>query len=392
MSKFSDSSKFNKIGLTSLKLGQLESHFEVHCRYLPEQEEVEFMLLDVTKIINSENEKAELKYKTVFLSKVAHEFKNPIVSLTELVSQSKESIADLNIHDEIIKQKIQSNFHQMLSLSEFLLVLVRDLNYFSEMTLEKEIKLEEKPTNLREIISFCENITDSLLNKTNKSKYIKFHSNIDDGLPKIIFTDEWRLKQILINLLSNAVKFTITGEIILQVTKDYHQEMPHIRFAVKDTGVGLTDEQKKNLFHPFNKGANNYNELGSGLGLCIANDLSSKLGLGLNCESALDLGTTFWFLISKKHHVSTYESKTLVNSSYTEINSNDTVVVDNIFFKNLESLKSFNINTFYSSVSLLDDVKKYDKRHLNIRQQNLTRSNSLSVNQTNVFTFLYLAT
>src|SRR5690606_29820822 len=136
------------------------------------------------------------------------------------------------------------------SLSNFLLVLVKDLNYFSESNIERgNLILDLKETNIMDVIRFCKEIAESLLKKSNKIGAIDFSVHLDEEVPRIVITDEWRLKQILINLLSNAIKFTICGEISLIVTKIEEK----IKFLIKDTGLGMKPETQANLFKPFKK-------------------------------------------------------------------------------------------------------------------------------------------
>src|SRR5690606_20819774 len=113
---------------------------------------------------------------------------------------------------------------------------------------------------------------------------IKFKLLTDEKLPETIYTDEWRLKQVLINLLSNAVKFTYYGEISLVVENSYNNSYEnfsnnekYIKFTISDTGIGMNEETHKKLFRPFNKFFDKYNELGSGLGLAISSDIITKL-------------------------------------------------------------------------------------------------------------------
>jgi signal transduction histidine kinase len=158
----------------------------------------------------------------------------------------------------------------------------------------------EKETDLFELVDFCKNITNSLLVKAGKNNSINFNINFDDLLPRIIFTDEWRLKQVLINLLSNSVKFTMIGNIYLQIKIDINELSEKVLvFSVKDTGLGMNEVMSKNLFKPFNKGNFKYNEMGSGLGLVIVNEIASKLGSGVKFHSLPNQGSHFWFSIFK---------------------------------------------------------------------------------------------
>jgi hypothetical protein len=221
--------------------------------------------------------------------------------MCEIVDQSNDDIELMKLNDKknlkLIRSSLKTKFKQLKSLSDFLLILVKDLNYFSEHSLEKNIIIEEKETELKEIITITENITNSLLNKSNKSRFIKFLVDIHTSVPQKINTDEWRLKQILVNLLSNAVKFTLSGQIKLKlfVEKEIPCKTAYLKFQVIDTGVGINQEDQKKLFTPFHKGTHSNNKMGSGLGLFIANEISCKLGTGLNFFSSTSNGSSFSF-------------------------------------------------------------------------------------------------
>ncbi len=239
----------------------------------------------------NEKQNAEFKYKTLFLSKVAHEFKNPLICITELIHQLSENLI---LNNEAIK-----TISQIKSMSNFLLVLVKDLNYFSETQIGKNIVFENKEIDLDELLNFCKEITDSLILKSNKANSVKFNITKKETPIKFI-VDEWRLKQVLLNILSNAVKFTNYGEINLDVILEKNLDTldkQRIKFCVSDTGVGIKEENFDNLFGPFSKGNNNDNDLGSGLGLSVASEISGKLGEKLQFSSTYGEGSRFWFSI-----------------------------------------------------------------------------------------------
>lgn len=299
----------------------MDVSFEIHCRYYntDKEGELEILFNDVTRTKTKEKQNAEFKYKSLFLSKVAHEFKNPLICIGELIEQS---------HDQApAESSLKKTLDQIKSLSNFLLVLVKDLNYFSEYQMGKNSTSFEKETDLFELVDFCKNITNSLLVKAGKNNSINFNINFHDLLPRIIFTDEWRLKQVLINLLSNSVKFTMIGNIYLQIKIDINELSEKVLvFSVKDTGLGMNEVMSKNLFKPFNKGNFKYNEMGSGLGLVIVNEIASKLGSGVKFHSLPNQGSHFWFSIplKKLNSVSNSERIDLLNNSQERSFSNET--------------------------------------------------------------------
>jgi signal transduction histidine kinase len=300
---------FQCLGDLSTLIEEQEYNFEVHCR-INADKEIEFLFNDVGRTKLREMQLAEFKYKSLFLSKVAHEFKNPLICITELLNRSFEMLPS-NVKKN---NDLMLNLEQIKSVSNFLQILIKDLNYFSESQFGRRTEYEENETDLSSVIEFCSKIGQTLLSKSNKSEKVEYKVNIDERLPEKIITDEWRLKQILVNLISNAVKFTLFGSITLDVSlvddeqnsencpKEQFVEKsakPRIKFLVKDTGIGIKEYKQKNIFKPFQKDSTSnikiYNEFGAGLGLSIANEIASKIGLGLEFHSKQGEGTSFWF-------------------------------------------------------------------------------------------------
>ncbi len=292
-----ETENFTLLGDKTLYKEGKEINVEIFYKYNREEKELDLMLKDVSRTKWNEQKSAEFKYKTVFLSKIAHEFKNPIVSMCELVNQSQDNLDELNERSMMnVKNSLQKNFDQIKSLSDFLIILVKDLNYFSELNLDKNIKIEEKETNLEEVLNFMSQITKSLMDRSNKSKFVNFKIELESEVPKTLKTDEWRLKQILVNLLSNAIKFTLNGQILLKISLEKSVKRM-VKFLVQDTGVGIKKSDEIKLFTPFQKGSHVNNEIGSGLGLFLSREIAAKLGTGLNYVTTEGKGSSFWFSI-----------------------------------------------------------------------------------------------
>jgi nitrogen-specific signal transduction histidine kinase len=271
-----------------------DNYFEIFCRICKtdfDKEEIVFLFKDITRSKLSEKYNAEIRYKTIFFSKIAHEFKNPLICMNELVEQVSSS-AELS--DTSRFEKILKDLKQIKSMSNFLIILVRDFDFFSQNIVKKEIIIEKNQTDIIELCDFIQDISNSLISKFNRCREVKFKVEISHRVPKHILTDQWRLKQILINLISNAIKFTLYGEVKLKITSHKTDQKKFVRFQVEDTGVGIKEEIQKKLFQPYSKIANFSNELGSGLGLFIVKDLVNKLGGVIEFKSNSD-GTAFWF-------------------------------------------------------------------------------------------------
>uniref|UniRef100_UPI0005B35B21 sensor histidine kinase n=1 Tax=Anaplasma marginale TaxID=770 RepID=UPI0005B35B21 len=177
-----------------------------------------------------------------------------------------------------------------------LLTLINQLLAFSEMKLNK---IELYPSDLQ-LSSFLDEIVDRM-SLSARSKQLQIIRKWED-LPDRVKIDEKRLRQILINLLSNAIKFTNTGEInikvkaleIMKTNESLYQQK--LRFEVRDTGIGMSERDKKKIFQPFEQLRDIQSRIaGTGLGLSIAERLIKLMGGNLKVESELGVGSTFWF-------------------------------------------------------------------------------------------------
>jgi signal transduction histidine kinase len=250
----------------------------------------EFIFNDITRSKQIEQNNAEIKYKTLFLSKVAHEFKNPLLCISELVDQVNDNLL-INKHSKA-ENNNSDILKQIKSLSNYLIILVKDMDYFSQKSsglIEKKIELDK--ISLSDVIKFCNDIVIALIQKSHKQANINFQIIKGKNLPTYITTDEIKLKQILINLLSNAIKYTYHGIIFLQITLDN----TFLKFQIEDSGKGISDSQMDKIFIPFSKEFDKLNKVSSGLGLSIVKELLEMLGSKIEFASTLGKGSSFWF-------------------------------------------------------------------------------------------------
>jgi signal transduction histidine kinase/CheY-like chemotaxis protein len=267
--------------------------FEIYLKKINENE-LEILFNDVSRSRLIEQRSAEIKYRTLFLSKVVHEFKNPLLCINELIDQSLEYLSQITCPGE---KHINEIFTQLKALSNYLLILVKDLDFFSQTQMNKSITLEKQQGSLLDTLEFINIITQQLLKKYGKQNLVTFQAIKDDYVPDIIYTDHSRLKQVLLNLISNSIKFTNTGYILLKIYLEKINGENYIKFIVEDTGIGLKEEQLRNIFNPYNKGRGINNENGAGLGLAIVRDLTELLGKRISLKSKEGEGSTFWFSI-----------------------------------------------------------------------------------------------
>jgi two-component system CheB/CheR fusion protein len=226
--------------------------------------------------------------KSEFLGNMSHELRTPLNSImgfSQLLQDSETLDPESRQYLEII---YQSGAH-LLSLIEDLLDITR---------IEAE-KMTIEP-NFLALAEFLD-VTVSMVLAKAIAKNLNLTTQFAADLPKTIYADEKRLRQILLNLLSNAIKFTDTGEISLAVSKGQSinqagNPCESIRFAVIDTGVGMAAADAEKIFLPFEQvGDAKTKYQGTGLGLAISQNLAKQMESEIKVTSQPNVGSTFSF-------------------------------------------------------------------------------------------------
>ena len=213
--------------------------------------------------------------KTRFVVGVSHELRTPLNAVL--------GYAQLLEHDVFIPEARREAIRIIRRSGEHLQGLIEGLMDISKIEAGR-IEIERKEIRFPE---FLDQIT-GMFHVQAAAKGIHFRIQYPPNLPQTVFTDETRLRQILINLLSNALKFTEHGEVGLQV------RLPGevMEFEVTDTGPGIPPEHLERIFEPFERAAAATAE-GIGLGLTITKLLVEILGGGIAVESKLGIGSRF---------------------------------------------------------------------------------------------------
>ncbi|MDD5401252.1 MAG: ATP-binding protein [Sulfurimonas sp.] len=243
---------------------------------------------DVTKLVDArlEAQKAS-RAKEYFLSNMSHEIRTPLNAILGFVN--------LLIDKDVSKQH-RKYLEIILNSGENLLSIINDILDFSKLR-SGEFTIEPKIFSIHEEISHALELFVASAN----SRDITITSFIDPKIPKELYADALRIKQILSNFLSNAIKFTKAGgHIHVEVTCDNEV----LKVSVSDNGVGIAKEDLKNIFSAFtqanHEGIENYE--GTGLGLSICHQLSKHMGGDIFVKSTLGEGSTFWIEIPVEIH------------------------------------------------------------------------------------------
>lgn len=249
--------------------------------------------------------------KTQFLAMMSHEIKTPMQAIVGVLDL-------LNLTELTDEQK---NLIQHVTHSANLLqTLLKDVLDYSRMG-SNEMKLEQLEFSVRFTMS---SIIKQMLPKA-KDQGIELKLEIDDKFPNIIIGDQTRLSQVIFNLIGNAIKFTQCGEVKL---KAYVQKNHTLRFEISDTGIGISQDKVKILFHPFRQVDATMTRRfgGTGLGLAICRKIIELMDGQIGVESEIGKGSTFWFVIPPKLPSSTNSvitAKSIVKAENKEQHSED---------------------------------------------------------------------
>ena len=288
--------KFINLGIFNNMNSKNKKYFEIFYRifYITDFNMIEDMYFcDVTNYITAKQKiKEENVMKQKVFAKISHEFKTPINSIIGLIETIKDSIISKN---EILTNK---SLDTIKNFSNYVIYLTNDIIQFSSINCHK-INICREKVNIREIINFGTDILSSLLS-TNSSKKnsVKVIYHYDERIDELtIYSDEVRLKQILLNFISNAVKFTKSG--FIKISAELNEPKTKLKIDVIDSGVGIRNEDQIKLFNEFsmieNKNINN--NLGTGLGLSITKNLAETLNIQIKFSSFYGKGSTFSILI-----------------------------------------------------------------------------------------------
>ena len=216
--------------------------------------------------------------KSEFLANMSHEIRTPLNAVLGL--------ARIGFRDSEGRDEMRNTFGRILDAGSHLLGVINDILDFSKIEAGK-FSVASEPLRLEEVIANA----GSFVSGAARQKGLEFQVDIHDPLPAWVSGDAQRLQQILTNLYSNAVKFTAQGSVKLTVTR----KEALTRFAVRDTGIGMTAMQQARLFRPFEQADNSTtrNYGGTGLGLAISRHLAKLMGGDIELESTPGQGSTF---------------------------------------------------------------------------------------------------
>ncbi len=240
--------------------------------------------LEIELIKAKDAAESAAKIKSNFLATMSHEIRTPmngVIGMTSLLAETALS-------------KDQKDYVDTIQASgDTLLRIINDILDYSKIESGK-LSFEENVFSLEKVIH--ESL--GLFSFEAGKKGLFMNAEIDDDVPAFIKTDRGRLRQILLNLLSNAVKFTERGSVSLKVELESQTtKYPVIRFIIKDTGIGIPQDELSGLFKEFTQADSSYSRRfgGTGLGLAIVKRLVTLLDGEVLVKSEVGVGSEFSF-------------------------------------------------------------------------------------------------
>lgn len=284
--------------------------------------------------------------KSQFLANMSHEIRTPINGIFGFLELLQST--DLSIEQKDLLREAKS-------ASKLLLNIINDILDFSKIE-AKKLVMENIRFNLRNTVEDAV----SLLAPKAAEKGLEIYAMIKAGVPEEVIGDPSRLRQILNNLISNSVKFTEKGEISVAV--DYLElgnEKVQLNFEVKDTGIGIKEEDIHKLFQSFNQADASTTRKygGTGLGLAISKELVKMMDGEILVESVYGKGSTFKFNINLKISKRVLEQK----FEFEKFENMNILIIDdkknnrNMIISSLEGtgLKVFEAKSATSAINII---------------------------------------
>lgn len=227
--------------------------------------------------------------KTDFLAKMSHEIRTPINAV-------------MGMNEMILRETDNKNIHEyafnIQSASKTLLSLINDILDLSKIEAGK-MEIVEDHYQLSTVLNDVVN----MIRVKAEQKKLDFSVEVDEMIPDGLLGDAVRIRQLFVNLLNNAVKYTKEGSVCLKVEMDNLTETElTLKVSVKDTGIGIKEEDRDKLFHSFERieEKGNHRIEGTGLGLAITSQLISLMQGRIEVESVYGEGSVFILYLPQK--------------------------------------------------------------------------------------------
>ena len=235
-----------------------------------------------------EEAEAANRAKSQFLANMSHELRTPLNAVIGYSEMIREDMVEAGADDERQEQLI-ADLGQIHTAGEQLLNLVNDILDVAKIE-AGEMKLHPSTFEVTEMTEDTAETIRPLIEKNGNVFEVDCPKNVGT-----LHMDKTKLRQALFNLLSNAAKFTEEGTVILRARREEARDGDWFRFAVEDTGIGMTEEEQEEVFETFTQADSSLTREheGTGLGLTITQNLCQMMGGELELESEKGEGSTF---------------------------------------------------------------------------------------------------
>ncbi len=229
--------------------------------------------------------------KSLFLSTMSHDIRTPmnaIIGMNEMILRDSRDEGTL-MYSESIR-----------AAGNTLLGIINDILDFSKIEAGK-MEIIDVDYNFVSLLNDLVN----MVQRKAEEKGLAFELNVDSNIPKMLHGDEIRIKQVITNILSNAVKYTKEGKVVFSISGSKCEDEPDrviLHVSVKDTGIGIKEEDLGRLFAAFERieEKKNRNIEGTGLGMAIAQSFLNMMGSKIQVKSVYGEGSEFYFDLKQK--------------------------------------------------------------------------------------------